>query len=667
MMSEQSTLRNSFSIPVGNRTRDSCQLSPPTPEELNPVVPIRQLDDREHRLFRSLDVENTGHVVVRDLMDALKGAGFPSEDQRLEETTAALRAFGLREKLSPDQFCQMVRPNILLIERILQGNLIVPDFGDFSTALTDIFTRTAGIKEGDVADYIPQLARANPEHYAAACCTIDGQRWEAGDASVDFCIQSCCKPINYCFALEEAGAQRVHTYVGREPSGRIFNELALNDEGKPHNPMINAGAIMCSSLLRQDLDSGDRFEFLRQRWQALCGNETVGFNNAVYQSERQTADRNFALGYYMREKNAFPPGTDLMETLEFYFQCCSIEINAKTMAVMAATLANGGVCPTTGERIFRTETVQHCLSLMSSCGMYDYSGEFAFTIGLPAKSGVSGALFIVVPNVMGMCIWSPPLDSRGNSVRGIAFCEGVVDTFNVRNYDSLTGGGTGKIDPRVNRAQTEANKVDALIWAANKGDQGAVHRLVVRGFDQDAADYDGRTALHLACSEGREEVVRYLAENGAALSPKDRWVRTPLDDAYRNGDEAIIDFLESSRAERGMGQAVPIISGATIAADNVAPVESNATIEMIYAASAGDLAAIQRLVARGVKLHCTDYDWRTPLHLAAAEGHEHVVQYFIDHGVPLNPRDRWGATPLDDAKRHNHGRVVHLLNSCRGT
>ena len=162
----------------------------------------------------------------------------------------------------------------------------------------------------------------------------------------------------------------------------------------------------------------DRFDYVLQRWGQAAGGTMPGFSNPTYLSERKTADRNFALGYFMREKGAFPEGTDLVETLEFYFQCCSLELTAEAMSVVAATLANGGVCPLTGERVFQSGTVRKCLSLMSSCGMYDFSGEWAFRVGLPAKSGVSGVIMIVVPNVMGLVCWSPRLDENGNSVRG---------------------------------------------------------------------------------------------------------------------------------------------------------------------------------------------------------------------------------------------------------
>jgi glutaminase len=302
-----------------------------------------------------------------------------------------------------------------------------------------------------VADYIPQLKRVDPEKFGIAVCTVDGQRYSVGDTNDLFCVQSMCKPINYSLALEEHGVAAVHRHVGREPSGRGFNELSLTDDGLPHNPMINSGAIMTTSLLRSGDELADRFDHVAATWRSLSGSNRVGFNNSVYLSERRTADRNFALGYFMRERGAFPDGTDLVETLEFYFQCCSIELDAQGMGVVAATFANAGINPLTNEPVFKPSTVRHCLSLMSSCGMYDYSGEFAFTIGLPAKSGVSGGLMLVVPGVMGVCIWSPRLDALGNSVRGVAFCKELVTQYNFHVFDSLTVGRTPVSATRAGR------------------------------------------------------------------------------------------------------------------------------------------------------------------------------------------------------------------------
>ncbi len=337
----------------------------------------------------------------------------------------------------------------------------------------------------------------------------------------------------------------MHRHVGREPSGVSFNELALNKDGRPHNPMINAGAIMCCSLIRPEQEFADRFDHVMDTWQSLAGGEKVGFSNAVYLSERATADRNFALGYFMREHGAFPADTDLIQTLEFYFQCCSIELSAEQMAMVAATLANAGVCPATGKRVFSPKTVQHCLSLMYSCGMYDFSGEFAFSIGLPAKSGVSGALMVVVPNVAGFCIWSPRIDQHGNSIRGLEFCKRLIHHFNFHNYDNLTSV-TDKKDPRRRREQAAIDGLTAIIYAASKGDLTAVKQLVATGVGIDNGDYDGRTPLHLAASEGHDKVVAYFIQQGAFVNPRDRWGGTPLADAIRHSHAEVVALLKQA-------------------------------------------------------------------------------------------------------------------------
>jgi glutaminase len=269
-------------------------------------------------------------------------------------------------------------------------------------------------------------------------------------------------------------------------------------------------------------------------------------------SERRTADRNFALGYFMREHGSFPEGTDLVETLEFYFQCCSIEVDARSLSVVAASLANGGVNPLTGDRVFSADTVRKCLSLMSSCGMYDYSGEFAFTIGLPAKSGVSGGLMIVVPGVMGICVWSPRLDALGNSVRGVAFCKELVGRFNFHVYDSFAAGEvSGKRDPRRGKNEEEITSTMRLLWSASQGDLGDVRIALATGKDPNSADYDKRTALHLAASEGHVEVVQYLLDQGADPEIKDRWGGTAHSDAQRGGHDRVVTLLKPTPAVVG--------------------------------------------------------------------------------------------------------------------
>jgi len=658
--------------------------------------PDGDIDPREERLFRALDDDNDEAVLARDLERTLAQVGLATDDRRLKESMSAIRHSVApdpkleeqRQKIDRSEFCYAIRHNILLIERALQGRMVIPDFSGFTEDVGQIFERVRSNTAGAPANYIPQLDVQGEEadRFGVALCTIDGQRAAMGDAQQFFTVQSTSKPVTYALALEEHGSDYVHQFVGHEPSGVGFNELTLNREKQPHNPMINAGAIMTAALVglsekrasmasagSQSMElrgwTGRRFDRVLEHWAALCGGQKPRFSTSVFLSERETADRNYALGYFMRENKAFPADIDMHDVLEFYLQCCSIELTAEMMSVIAATLANGGICPVTGERVLKTDTVRNCLSLMSGCGMYDFSGEFAFQIGLPAKSGVSGAVMVVIPNVMGFCVWSPRLDSLGNSVRGIEFCRALVEKFNFHNYDDLTGSSSRK-DPRLNPIQVKAREVNEMIWAASKGDLGAIQDQVGRGAELGCADYDLRTPLHLAAAENQHHVVRYFVAQTQAdamrqrLSPRDRWGSTPLDDAYLHDNKDIIAVLEAAGAERGKPRRR--IQCVEKPDQSNGLFDSSKADELIWAASLGDLFAIRRLVAQGVLLDLTDYDQRTAIHLAAAEGHLDVVRYCIAHNVHVNPTDRWGNKPLDDAIRHGHDAVAEILRKHGG-
>jgi glutaminase len=497
-------------------------------------------------LFDSFNPDKDGRISPLEVLSRLEHHGLRPDDPRIAEALAGLAgaASGSRQ-VSFTQFKALAQRNSSLIRRAVEGGLAVPDFAALTADITRMYRELRPAGSGAVADYIPQLRRVDPDQLAIAVCTVDGQRFAVGDAAVPFCLQSVSKAVSYCLALDEHGTEAVHRHVGREPSGQSFNELALNRDGLPHNPMVNAGGIMTTSLIRPEENIADRFDHVAATWQRLAGGRRPGFNNAVYLSERQTADRNFALGYSMRENAAFRAGTDLLQTLEFYFQICSIEVDAQMLAIVAASLANAGVCPLTEDPVFTPDTVQSCLSLMSSCGMYDFSGEFAFTIGLPAKSGVSGALMLVIPGLMGICVWSPRLDQHGNSVRGLEFCRKLVAEYNVHVFDLLvTGRGqTAKRDPRRRKNQTQAEAVVALTWAASQGDLNEVRALLASGVEPGSADYDGRTPLHLAAAEGQLDVVRYLLAAGADPAPVDRWGGTPLSDAEGGGHTQIAALL----------------------------------------------------------------------------------------------------------------------------
>ena len=307
---------------------------------------------------------------------------------------------------------------------------------------------------------------------------------------------------------------------------------------------------MTTSLIGVDLPSGDRFSSVIDFWKKLSGNiGKIGFSNATYLSERDTADRNFALAYFMQETNdnkkvGFPPGTDLVKNLEFYFQCCSIELNVRLMSIVAATLAHGGVCPLTGEKIIEPEHVRNCLSLMYSCGMYDYSGEFAFRFGIPSKSGVSGCVMMVVPGVLGTCVWSPRLDDIGNSVRGVMFADQLCKRYNFHCYAGLIDS-DNKDNVKTLQNSEQYSDSNILFYMASGGDLNGIIAMSLRSKPLNISDYDHRTLLHIAASEGHSDICNFLISKGH-IDPnvKDRWDNTPYDDAIREGHNDVLEVLQ---------------------------------------------------------------------------------------------------------------------------
>ncbi|KAM6977606.1 glutaminase kidney isoform, mitochondrial [Aplochiton taeniatus] len=501
----------------------------------------------EDLLFYTI-TEGKEMIPLSQFITALKKTGLLMSDPRLRDCVRQMRQ-SARDPIGTlmmDQklFRKCVSNNIILLTQAFRRKFVIPDFEKFTRHIDDLYYSAQRQEGGQVADYIPQLAKFSPDLWGVSLCTVDGQRHSAGDTKVPFCLQSCVKPLEYAIAVHEGGTESVHHYVGKEPSGLKFNKLSLNEDDKPHNPMVNAGAIVISSLLKPGSNKAEKFDYVMEYLKSMAGSEYVGFSNATFQSEKETGDRNFAIGYYLKEKKCFPYNADMIAALDFYFQLCSIEVTCESGSVMAATLANGGICPITGERVLSAEAVRNTLSLMHSCGMYDFSGQFAFHVGLPAKSGVSGAVLLVVPNVMGLMCWSPPLDRVGNSVRGIHFCQELVSIFNFHNYDNLKHFAK-KLDPRRQTDEDRNKTLINLMFAAYSGDVSALRRFALSAVNMEEKDYDSRTALHVASAEGHLEAVVFLTE-ACKVNPclKDRWGNTPLDDALQFGRDGVVSVLQ---------------------------------------------------------------------------------------------------------------------------
>lgn len=303
----------------------------------------------------------------------------------------------------------------------------------FRQYLNDLYEKYRTVNEGAIADYIPELALAKPEWFGVCAVTNSGQVFDVGNCTQLFTIQSISKAFVFGLALEDHGREYVNSRVGVEPTGEAFNAIVLDEAtNRPCNPMVNAGAIATADLIKGD-NSTERLKRLLAMFKRYTGREH-DINVPVFLSEKATGYRNRAMAYLMLNFGMVSEKID--ETLDLYFQQCSILVNAKDLAMMAATLANGGINPVTQERALDEHYVQDVISVMLTCGMYDASGEWTYRVGLPAKSGVGGGILAVSPGQLGIGTFSPLLDAKGNSVRGIHVCEDLSRDFGLHLFNA---------------------------------------------------------------------------------------------------------------------------------------------------------------------------------------------------------------------------------------
>lgn len=274
----------------------------------------------------------------------------------------------------------------------------------------------AEIPHGNVATYIPELGKARADALGLCLVLPDGTVYREGDTGIRFTVQSISKVISLCKALEVRGADEVFRHVGMEPSGEAFNSIVELDlqSNKPFNPMINSGAIAVESTILDYVSFDEMLDYTR----LLCNDPDISLNRQVYHSEMNSCDRNRAIAYLLRSKGIITANVD--NSIELYTKMCSLNVTAESLANFALLLANGGVCPSTGERLLTAETVRTVLSIMLTCGMYDGSGRFAVEVGIPTKSGVGGGLLAAVHGRAGIGIYGPALDSKGNCIAGSA-------------------------------------------------------------------------------------------------------------------------------------------------------------------------------------------------------------------------------------------------------
>jgi len=408
--------------------------------------------------------------------------------------------------------------------------------------LQSLHEELKGLSEGEVATYIPELAKANPDWFGICIVTASGQVYEVGDTNLPFTIQSISKPFVYGLALEDNGLDEVLPKVGVEPSGDAFNSISLEPgTGRPLNPMINAGAIATAGLIPGGLPASRRRRIL-QGFSSFAGRE-LSIDETVYQSESETGHRNRAIGHMLRNFDILTSDPD--PTVELYFQQCSISVTCRDLGVMAATLANRGVNPLTGKQAVRGEYVANMLSVMSSCGMYDWAGEWIYKVGMPAKSGVAGGIIAVLPGQIGIGVFSPPLDSHGNSVRGIRACEAISHRLDLHMFNRRgTRDGAVRLffdGSRVNSHRVRSAEESALLKQHGR-------RIVTLQLQGDLNFTTTETAVHAVLK--RSDSLDFLVlDFGHVLSINDTAARLlyELTTGLKNAGKTVV-FTHPDRA-----------------------------------------------------------------------------------------------------------------------
>ena len=305
---------------------------------------------------------------------------------------------------------------------------------DFLEKLHQLYAPT---EAGQVASYIPELSKANPDWFGISVVTTDGQIFNVGDTAQKFTIQSISKIFSYGLALEDHGREVLLEKVGVEPTGDPFNSIIRLDEGshRPYNPMINAGAIATTSLLNGDSPT-DKLNRLLNMFERYTGHD-VFIDMPTFMSERATGHRNRAMAHLMLNFGMIDK--DIDAALDLYFQQCAVMVTCGELATMAATLANHGKNPFTQTQADDDDYVRDLLSIMYTCGMNNRAGEWAYGVGIPAKSGVSGGILAIIPGKAGIATFSPPIDPNGNSVRGLRVFEALSNKYNLHMFDLSLG------------------------------------------------------------------------------------------------------------------------------------------------------------------------------------------------------------------------------------
>uniref|UniRef100_A0A3P8ZF73 glutaminase n=1 Tax=Esox lucius TaxID=8010 RepID=A0A3P8ZF73_ESOLU len=382
-------------------------------------------------LFDSFASE--GRVSMNHFFETVWRTGLHRSDPRIKDCYFHMRKLQDADgTVDRNTFQRCVTGFVSLILKALQGRFVIPDFATFTDETQKLFIKCkqlSSVKEKDSGD--------STNKWAVSICTVDGQRLSLGDWAEPCILGEVSWPLVYGLAVDQLGVDAVHRHVGMEEFSKYDSHFTLTKQGVPHSPFIETGAIITTSLLQLSASVGaeeeDKYESVLNAVKRLCNKEHANLNCSRYQTLRKDSIRLHSLSFYLQEKKCFPENIDINATLDLMLQCASTEVTCESGAAMAGSLANGGLCPLSGDQVLSPLATKSMLSMMQVAGMNNYSRMFHFKTSAPAKSSKSGLVLAVVPGVLGLLCWSPDLDCFGNCWKAVHFCE-VVKQFLLAIY-----------------------------------------------------------------------------------------------------------------------------------------------------------------------------------------------------------------------------------------
>ncbi|XP_055011347.1 glutaminase liver isoform, mitochondrial-like [Boleophthalmus pectinirostris] len=382
-----------------------------------------------------------GRINVNHFFESIWSSGLQRSDPRLRESFFHMRKLQDSDgTIDKNSFHRCVTGSVSLILKALQGRFVIPDFSTFTEETQKLFSSckqlsssSAQEKENDGADSVK---------WGVSICTVDGQRLSLGDWSSPVVLGELMWPLVYGVAVDLLGADLVHRYVGFEEFSRYNSPFTLNNSGVPHTPLTETGAIVTTSLLqlagRLCAEEEEKYDSVLNVIRRLCNKEHANLNCTSYNSSRDSSVRLSALSFYLQDKKCFPEKVDINAALDLMLQCSSTEVTCESGAAMAASLANGGLCPLSCDQVLSPAATRCLLSVMQTAGLKHHSTAFHFKTSVPAASSSHGALLAVVPGVLGLMAFSPETDSRGNPWRALHFCQELVSRFQLHSFDIRT-------------------------------------------------------------------------------------------------------------------------------------------------------------------------------------------------------------------------------------